>query len=61
MPRGGNEPGQSGVYKPPEGGSGVGPEPFSLAPSGEIYIEDGIKKHIQKFSTDEKYINLISN
>ncbi len=56
----GREPGHFGVYALPEGGPVAGPETFTIAPNGDIYIEDGINTRVQRFnSTTEELLNVI--
>jgi hypothetical protein len=54
----GEEPGQFGIYEPEEGPT-LGPQALTIAPKGDIYIDDGYNGRIQKFSNNGELISII--
>lgn len=56
----GEEPGQFGIYKPPEGGPRVGPETYVIAQNDDIYVDDQLNGRIQKFNNNGQFISSIS-
>lgn len=55
----GEKQGEFGIYEPTEGGPAMGPRTFTIAPNGDIYVNDVFNGRIQRFSNNGQLISII--